>query len=407
MKRVILFEKRKKARELSRKGWTNLKIARYLLVSKDAVARWVEMDEDEIEHDRRGGRQGRPVKYSDDDRSRILAIRRQLEQQSAAGIGSAVIKRIFKRKYGREVSEWFINKTLKETRIELEAPDEATVAARRTEWSAAELKRWGKIIMSLEFWGTSAGKSHGPPTYFLSCKYLYPGNLGIVSQIAAQTSEEVIRILKYIWRLYLKPDLVKMSFHSAFGVGLPRPYTIGKLAICLLNLGIKPYYTAAPDMSEPFDTIDLDKPANVFSNGFRYRLSFPSRSPAPFKIENFHLEYREERSADFERLKLPEISFKSIFSDVDIENRSVNLFPESRIYFSSPVRAGRGFPSSGCLGFVKILSVDVDLDREWIDSTVLGKLDVKKKLYLYHHREGTRYILIKRIFFQVDNLDYR
>ncbi|MEA1864133.1 MAG: hypothetical protein U9N46_02875 [Euryarchaeota archaeon] len=37
--------KRKKAKELHKKGWSNRKIARHLLVSKDSVGKWVRVVE--------------------------------------------------------------------------------------------------------------------------------------------------------------------------------------------------------------------------------------------------------------------------------------------------------------------------------------------------------------------------
>ena len=51
MKKELLIRKRKKAKELHDKGWSNRKIAGYLFASKDSVGKWVQMDENEISID--------------------------------------------------------------------------------------------------------------------------------------------------------------------------------------------------------------------------------------------------------------------------------------------------------------------------------------------------------------------
>ena len=48
MEKALLISKRKKARELNKKGWSNRKIARHLLTSKDSVGKWVKMDEIDV-----------------------------------------------------------------------------------------------------------------------------------------------------------------------------------------------------------------------------------------------------------------------------------------------------------------------------------------------------------------------
>ncbi len=50
----VLIQKRKKAKELHEKCWSNRNIARYLLASKDSVGKWIQMDENEISIDNRG-----------------------------------------------------------------------------------------------------------------------------------------------------------------------------------------------------------------------------------------------------------------------------------------------------------------------------------------------------------------
>jgi len=41
MKKILIFEKRKKARELHKKGWSNRKIDRYLIAGRYNISRWI------------------------------------------------------------------------------------------------------------------------------------------------------------------------------------------------------------------------------------------------------------------------------------------------------------------------------------------------------------------------------
>ena len=44
MNKKLLIFKRKKAKELHEKGWSNRKVARHLLASKNSVGKWVHAD---------------------------------------------------------------------------------------------------------------------------------------------------------------------------------------------------------------------------------------------------------------------------------------------------------------------------------------------------------------------------
>jgi hypothetical protein len=58
MNKKLLIFKRKKAKELHEKGWSNRKIAGHILASKNSVGKWVQMDESEISTDNRGWEKG-------------------------------------------------------------------------------------------------------------------------------------------------------------------------------------------------------------------------------------------------------------------------------------------------------------------------------------------------------------
>ncbi|MFV9677275.1 MAG: terminase gpP N-terminus-related DNA-binding protein [Methanosarcinales archaeon] len=72
MEKELLILKRRKAKELHEKGWSNRKIAKYLLASKDSVGKWVQMDESEISSDNRGWKRGKSRTYTPETKQQII-----------------------------------------------------------------------------------------------------------------------------------------------------------------------------------------------------------------------------------------------------------------------------------------------------------------------------------------------
>jgi len=114
MKRDLLIAKREKAKKLHEKGWSNRKIARYLVSSKDSVGKWVRMDESEISTDNRGWKKNKSRKYTAETKRQIITIRTDLEKQNSGFIGSNVVKEIYENQTGEKVSKSFVDRVLKE-----------------------------------------------------------------------------------------------------------------------------------------------------------------------------------------------------------------------------------------------------------------------------------------------------
>ena len=72
MKKELLILKRKKAKELHEKGFSNRKIARHLLASKDSVGKWVQMNDRRIAIDNRGWKKGKSRKYTPEAKQQIM-----------------------------------------------------------------------------------------------------------------------------------------------------------------------------------------------------------------------------------------------------------------------------------------------------------------------------------------------
>ncbi len=87
MKKELLFLKRKKAKELHKKGWSNRKIARLLLTNKDSIGNLINLRDKDILIDRRSWKKGIPRKYTIEAKEEIINIRKELEKENSYFIG--------------------------------------------------------------------------------------------------------------------------------------------------------------------------------------------------------------------------------------------------------------------------------------------------------------------------------
>lgn len=340
------------------------------------MKKWLEMSEGELEKDKRGGIKGKLLKHSEAERRRIIKIRKRLKQETCVYVSSKLIKAEYQNIYGRELSEWFINKTIKEIRAPGDMKKKEPVHDRFVEYSSERLKKFGKVIMSIDFIGTKHLKGTGIPVLFLACKYLYPANLGIISQVENRTWEEVIRVLQYVWRLYAKPDLLRMSFNPAFGGNLSPRRCLGKLPIFLLNMGVIPFYSSAPDL---YPNMDLHKFSNVFSSQFGRLLNFQKGNNKELRVKNFYLEYNKRSEQKLEKL-LPKLSLPGkVSGSIDLANKHIDHFRVNKIFFFRKVKSEWAEGGTRKIGATRILATDIMLDQELSDCCVLCRLDLKKK----------------------------
>ncbi len=394
MKKSALFEKRKKARELKKKGWSNLKIARYLVANKDSIKKWLEMDEEDLRSDRRGCRPDARTKYGELERERVMEIRRQLVNESGARKGSRHIKERYLQVYGDEISEWFINKTIRQHRDRKREPSD--VRSRLSSYKLPARFHKGKVVMSLEFLGLCRLKNSGDSSYYLACKYLEPFCLGVVSKVLGRSCDEVVRVLRYTWGRYRIPDFVKMPYNRAFGVNFGHDRCVGSLTLFLLNLGIIPFYVP---VERNFENVDLFDGEKIFSAEFSNRLAIGNKQCNGYKIESFYMEYSGNQDIfpgeTKQKIKFPH----SLLAEELIKNRNVKDFPNPFIYFIQIAR--------GPAGMLRVLSYDIELDRAYIGQPLFCKLDLKKKeLLIYSNHNKNYFSLIKKIEFWVRNLNF-
>jgi hypothetical protein len=338
------------------------------MANKDIIKKWLEMNEEDLKTDRRGRRPQTRGKYGDLELQRILEIRSQLVHEPGARKGSSHIKERYRQLYGEEISEWFINKSIRQHRKR-----SVKGGSNRSMTSTFRLPsrlRKDKVIMSLEFLGVRHLKVPGESVFFLACKYLEPFEAGVVSKVSAMSCDEVIKVLKYTWTQYRIPDFVQMPYHSIFGANLVHERCIGNLALFLLNIGVVPVYVPVERGAE---NVDLFNGEGIFSHEFCDCLAMGNDRRDGLKIDSFYLEYRNNKDGGGQEIKLRKPAIDRLKAEGFLKNRSVKNFPYPYLYFAQIASQ----PEGG----IRILSYDIRLDRRYSGYPIFCKLDLKKKTF--------------------------
>ena len=196
MNKNLLFLKRKKAKELHEKGWSNRKIARLLLTNKDSISKWIKLNEKEILIDKRGWKKGFPRKYTLEQKEGIIHVRKELEKEDSYFFGAKVVKKNYENQIGLKVSNSFVDRTLREAGMVKSPQKKRKGLSKYMKYPQRTLAKLGKSMMSIDFIGPKYLRGSGDGISFLSCKYIRPQKQGIVKRVSGQTTEQTIKTLK-------------------------------------------------------------------------------------------------------------------------------------------------------------------------------------------------------------------
>jgi len=378
MKKKLLIFKRKKAKELHEKGWSNRKIAHHLLASKDSVGKWIQMDENEISNDNRGWEKGKSRKYTPETKEKVIKIRRDLEKEDSYFIGSEVVKQNYENQTGKEVSKSYVDRVLKEKGMVKSPEKKKKGKSKYMKYPEYTLTKLGKSMMSIDFIGPKYLKGSDDRINFLSCKYIRPQKQGIAKRIEGQTTEETIKALKEIWKTHPIPEILKIDNDSAFGANLPHEKYIGKLALFLLNLGVYPLYIAP---RSPWNNGQVEGFNSVFSKKFWNKLQFSDEQEIDVKIKDFNVAYEKysQLISNNPEIKEGDIKHMDDFKNVNLENKAVKHFRADKIYFLRIVRRKNDKGSDKEYGFIDILKHEIKLPKDSINLFVFCVLDIRSK----------------------------
>jgi predicted transcriptional regulator len=378
MKKELLILKRKKAKELHDKGWSNRRIAGHLFASKDSVGKWVQMDEIEISTDNRGWKKGRTRVYTPETKQQIIKIRKDLEKENSYFFGSKVIKENFETQTEERVSKSFVDCVLKEAGLVKSQGKKKKGRSKYMKYPEYTLIKLGKSMMSIDFIGPKYLKGSDNRINFLSCKYVRPEKLGLVKRIDGQTAKQTIKTLKEIWQTHPIPEILKIDNDSAFVANLPHEKYMGQLTFFLLNLGVSPLYIA---QRSPWNNGQVEGFNSVFSKKFWNTLQFNDEQEIDVKIVDFNVGYEKysQLVSNNPEINKKDIKYMVDFKDANLENKEAKIFKTHKIYFLRIVRRKNDKGSDKEYGFIDVLNHEIKLPKDMINLFVFCVLDIKSK----------------------------
>lgn len=400
MKKILLLEKRKKARELRETGWSIRKISKSLVASKYNVMKWVNMPEEMVLQDKRGWQKGRLRRHNEVEKERIISIRKQLEREGSYFIGELVIQKNYENLYGDKIERWFVNKVLREGGLTKKRIEKKRGKSKYMKYPVYTLNKLGKILMSIDFIGPKHLKGGKERINFLSCKYIRPHKVGIMERIGGQTTDEVIMTLCELWKKYPIPDVLKVDNDTAFGVNSLHKNSIGRLTLFLLNIGVSPLYVAP---RSPWNNGEVEGYNSVFSKKFWTRLRFTDEDEIDIEIKNFNLEYERYSNLIGNNPEIKQERHIGDYKDIDFENKQVSKLRQTKIYFLRIVR--RKGEKEEENGFINILGSEIIVGKDLINLFTFSIIDVKEgTVSINIEDEGGELEEIKRRKFQIKNI---
>lgn len=406
MNKELLILKRNKAKELHEKGWSDRKIARQLVASKNSVGKWIRLDVNELSTDNRGWKKGKPRKYTRDAKSKIIKIRKTIEEENSYFVGSLVVKDNYEKQTGKKVSESFVGRVLKEAGLVKSLGKKKKGMSKYMKYPQHTIRKLGKSMMSIDFIGPKYLKGSSDRINFLSCKYIRPNKEGLTERIDGQTTEETIRILKEVWKTHMIPEVLKVDNDSAFGTNLSHEMCVGKMTYFLLNLGVSPLYVAP---RSPWNNGEVEGYNSVFSKKFWNKLQFTDEDEIDIKIKGFNIEYEKYSKLISNNPEIKEDEIKHIgdFKDVDFDNKEVKKFRANKIYWLRIVRRRNEKGTDKEYGYINILKHEIEVLKDMINQFVFCVFDIKsKKMKINIELDDGTLKEVKRLDFVVDGMRY-
>jgi len=404
MRKILLIEKRKKAKKLRARNWSIRKISGYLVASTNSVIKWLNLKDDELLKDRRGWEKGRLRTNTEKAKNGIISIRKELVKEDSFFIGAKVIKNNYKKKYGEDISKWFVDFTLKESGLANSPTPKKKGKSKYMRYPVNTINKLGKIMMSMDFIGPKYLKGSDERINFISCKYIRPNKEGIVKRVAGQTAEEAIKFLKELWKTNPIPDVLKMDNDSAFGANLSHEMCIGRLSYFLLNLGITPLYIAP---RSPWNNGDVEGFNSVFSKKFWNHLKFTDEDEIDIKIKDFNVAYEKYSYLIDNNVEIKNPKYINDFESINFDNKQINKFKTYKIYFLRIVRRTGDKGDENERGYINILGKEINLGKDLINLFVFCEIALKEqKLIISTETENGQLVKIKEQKMKIRNIVY-
>ena len=249
---------------------TKPEIARLLKMSRKFVTAWTQDIDMDFTQDARGWVKGRRRIWDEHTEGRIRQIYEYLESDPKEFFsGATAIRQHWLQEYG-EVGVpplRTIGQIMKD--LELTIPNQSAKhkgAASYLCYPEHSIHTiMGRRVLELDFIGSKFLTGQSAPLNFIGFSFKHSPKLRYFERIEGQTGSEIINHSQRFFQLFEKPDAIKMDNGFAMAGTAPRPGTISRVPLWMLEQKITPIY-AVP--RKPFTQASIEGNNSVFSRKF-------------------------------------------------------------------------------------------------------------------------------------------
>ena len=146
---------------------------------------------------------------------------------------------------------------------------------------------------------------------------------------------------------------------------------------------------------------------SIFSKKFWNKIRFTDEDEIDIKIKDFNVDYEKYTNLVNNNPEIEKLKYIKDFKDIDLENKEVKNFKETKIYFLRIVRRKWEKGDGKEEGFIDILKQEIKLPKDLINLFVYCILDIKaKELSIHTEGEDGKLNDIKTINFKIKNIVY-
>ncbi len=357
-------------------------IAKRKRVSRNFVIRWTKAPGQDFTTDTRGWPKGKTRKYSKRTESRIKQIHWKLANNPLEYFaGASAILQKWRQLHPsvKPPNFRFIGRTLKKYNLTRKIQKGRNKGASRyLHYPEYSIQQLGDSLLEIDFIGKKFLKGQREPLNFIGFSLIRPRKLKYFRRIPGENADNLIRECQRFFRMFEKPQVVKIDNGFAMA-GVPLwPRVISKVPLWLLKEKVIPIFTPP---RKPWSQASIEGANSVFSRKFWNKANFPDTYCVDRKLDDFNRSYQWYLG----------------YQPPTTNKQGDKFVP--RIYF---IRKVYEDPQTK-QGVISLARENISLVQSYINLFVLGCWDLKQEtLYIYFENEQ-KLNLIKKLSFGINH----
>lgn len=380
-----LFKLRKEVNQLFfNHHFSKSMISKKKRISRNFVIRWTKFENQDFTKDHRGWKKGKRRKWPKETEKRIKKIFNDLKEDPYQFyLGATAIEQEWRKRYPkisppplRTIGQILSDLELSEKRRK----DKHKGAAKYLCYPEHTIFNiLFNRVMELDFIGKKFIKGQTEPLNFIAFSFKKASKLRYFKRILGETGDEVIKHSGLFFKIFEKPEAVKMDNGFAMAGSSSYPRVISKVPMWFLSQGVIPIF-AVP--RKPFSQASIEGNNSVFARKFWNRIDFKLVEEVDEKLEWFNL--ASQRYAGYQPPKVK-------------ERKKKNFIP--RIYF---IRQAKEDKAKIGKGFIEVSNQKVLLPKAYINYFLLAEWNLKEEELYIHFEKEQRLKMIKEIPFKIN-----